>query len=54
MVINHDAIVGNYCLIYSNTVIRPNVILEEKVRIGNNCVITVGAKITQKVIFQME
>lgn len=41
------SIIHDDCLIYSNTVIRPNVIIHELTRIGSNCTITFGKEIKE-------
>ena len=36
--------IEDYCLIYSNTVIRPNTFIGSLSRIGSNCTVTFGTK----------
>ena len=48
-IISHDSCIGAYNLIYAGTVIRPKVITNDLIKIGNNCVIGDGVRVIEDV-----
>lgn len=44
-VINHDAHLESYCLVYSNTTIRSNTYIGKETRIGSNCCVCTNVTI---------
>ncbi len=48
-IISHDSCIGAYNLIYACTVIRPKAMTNDLIKIGNNCVIGDGVKVTEDI-----
>ena len=42
---HHDSVIGNYCLIYANSVVRALTNVGDRVRIGSNVSISTGAQV---------
>lgn len=42
---HHDSVIGNYCLIYANSVVRALTNVGDRVRIGSNVSVSTGAQV---------